>query len=55
MTPACGAEGGGDQGAGGAGAGWRSRAERPRQRQEQAAGRREETKRRSLAGKGGEC
>ena len=42
------------QGAGGAGAGWWRRAERQGQRRRQAAGRRKETKRRSLAGKGGE-
>ena len=52
MACTSGAESGGDQGAGGAWAGWRSRAERQRQRK--AAGRRKETKRRSLAGKGGE-
>ena len=46
MACTSGAKSGGDQGAGGAWAGWRSRAERQRQRK--AAGRRKETKRRSL-------
>ena len=54
MAPASGGKSGGDQGAGGAGAGWQSRTERQGQRRRQAAGRRKETKRRSLAGKGGE-
>ena len=54
MAPACGAEGGGDQGAGGVRAAGRSR---ERTRRERLAGwrrQRKEAKRRSLAGKGGE-
>ena len=54
MAPASSGKSGGDQGADGAGAGWRSRTERQGQRRRQAAGKRKETKRQSLAGKGGE-